>query len=314
MIDLVWANGPMLALGASSEAATDLPPLADHEPIITTISWDLSQHPRSHPPIRWDTLDVQIFQEVIQREREHIDMILPTILPLHSPHQIDTLATAISQALANALEASVKRAYPRPSGHRWWNQDCATTIRNLRRTARGPTSTLEEIDDARRTFRRVVRRARIDGFSEPQDVFKAVKWNRTEGSLPISPLQEGDTLHTSSDSKASYLVRALLQKASLSEDVSYDLDLPYTPRLPCPTISGWETFNAIAKAKSSTPGSDNITTAALKMAWPSLGQTITTLYNSCLESGWHPTPFRDATLVAIPSPGNETEAPHELTD
>lgn len=51
MIDLVWANDSTLAMGISSEVATDLPPVADHEPIISTIKWALGIYPETsnHP-------------------------------------------------------------------------------------------------------------------------------------------------------------------------------------------------------------------------------------------------------------------------
>jgi len=49
-------------------------------------------------------------------------------------------------------------------------------------------------------------RSKVDEFEEPKDVFNAVKWNRTEGTLPIFPLKEGDRLHSSTDDKANYLV------------------------------------------------------------------------------------------------------------
>lgn len=130
-----------------------------------------------------------------------------------------------------ALEASTKRAYPRPCGHKWWNQECARVVRTLHRVVRDPTSTTEDIREAKHTLRRVVRHSkrhichtRIDEFKEPKDIFNAVKWNRTEGSLPICPLKEGDRMHNSTDDKASYLVHALLQKAVTDQATSASRD------------------------------------------------------------------------------------------
>src|SRR5699024_3508250 len=143
-------------------------------------------------------------------------------LPSHpSSTQLDELAVGITQAISTSLEASTKRAHPRPSGHEWWNQECSMVVRTLRRVTRDPTSTIDDIREAKQTFRRVVRHSKrhfwltkINEFKEPKDIFNAVKWNRTEGSLPISPLKEGDHLHTSTEDKAGYLVHSLLQKAS----------------------------------------------------------------------------------------------------
>ena len=135
-----------------------------------------------------------------------------------------------------------------------------------------------------------------------------MKWNRTEGSLPISPLKEGDQLHTTTEDKASYLVHALLQKASCSEDLDLNLEPINNPRLPFPDISEKEIYNAIARPKNSTPGKDGVSTLILRKAWPTLGPAISSLYQHCLAEGWHPTLFRDASLVAIPKPGKRDQS------
>lgn len=121
-------------------------------------------------------------------------------------------------------------------------------------------------------------RSKVDGFEEPKDVFNAVKWNRIEGTLPIFPLREGDRLHTSTDDKAIYLVRALLQKALCSEDVEFNLEPISHPKMPFPAITEKEIYAVVARPKNSTPGKDSITTAILRKAWLALGPTITALY------------------------------------
>ncbi|ODM21538.1 hypothetical protein SI65_02382 [Aspergillus cristatus] len=271
MIDLSWANSALLNLGISSEVATDLPPLADHEPILTTIQWGTNDLPRDTPPFRWSTLNDELFRETIQGETRHVDRVTSTLSPLPSPAQLDELANSITQAISTALEASTKRAYPRPCGHKWWNQDCTRVVKMLRRVARDPTSTPEDIRDAKQALHRVVRhskrqfwRSKVDEFEEPKDVFNAV---------------------------------------SCSEDVEVNLEPINDPKLPFPAITEKEIYNAVAKPKNSTPGKDGVTTSILKKAWPSLGPSISTLYQHCLDQGWHPTPFRDASLVAIPKPG-----------
>ncbi|ODM23603.1 hypothetical protein SI65_01192 [Aspergillus cristatus] len=136
---------------------------------------------------------------------------------------------------------------------------------------------MDDIRDAKQALRRVVRhskrhfwRSKVDEFKEPKDVFNTVKWNRTEGTLPISPLKEGDRLYTSTDDKASYLVRALLQKASCSEDVELNLEPISNPNLPFPAITEKVIYIAVTKPKNSTPGKDGATTLILRKAWPSL--------------------------------------------
>ena len=310
MIDLTWANNALLHLGISSEVATDLPPLADHEPILTTIKWGPNNSAWDLPPLRWSTLDEKLLQETLQGETRLVDEEIATLPPCPSPSHLDKLAACITQTISTAMEASIKRAHARPSGHGWWNKDCTKTVRMLHKTTRNPESTPEDIQDARRVFRRVVQhskrnfwRTKVDGFQDPQDVFKAVKWNQTEGALPISPLREGEHIHTSTDDKANYLVRALLQKASCSEDVRLNLEPVENSYLPFPAISEKEVYDAVVQPKNTTPGKDGINTLILRKAWPCLGPALLLLYQHCLTQGWHPTPFRDASLVAIPKPG-----------
>ena len=60
---------------------------------------------------------------------------------------------------------------------------------------------------------------------------------------------------------------------------------------------------ALLRSNNSSPGEDEITTKAVRLAWPVLGDTIHRLYNACLTEGWHPSPFRSATLCTIEKPG-----------
>ena len=219
------------------------------------------QSPTRYPAFSLVYLNDKLFQETLQGEERHVDVIASTLPPCPASSQLDELVFSIAQEIFTSLEASTKRVYPRPCGHKWWNQDCTKVVKTLRRVARDPTSTSEDIGDAKWALRRVVQhskrqfwRSKIDEFEEPNDVFNAVKWNRTEGTLPISPLKEGDRLHTATDNKVNYLVRELLQKASCSEDVEVNLEPINDPKLPFPAITEKEIYTAVAKPKNSTPG------------------------------------------------------------
>ena len=110
MIDLVWANNALLSLGISSEIATDLPPLADHEPILTTIKWGLDDLPRYLPPLRWSTLDERLFQATLQEEEHHVAEEITTLSSSSSFSQLDRLTVCITQAISTALKAFTKQA------------------------------------------------------------------------------------------------------------------------------------------------------------------------------------------------------------
>lgn len=116
MIDLVWANSALSTLGVMSTVPDDLPPLADHEPITTTINWGILKHSRSKPPLRWSTLDDTLFQQTLSWSSQPVYQ-LAAKLPSLPNSQLDRLSTSIIDAIMSAVEASTRRAYPQPSGH-----------------------------------------------------------------------------------------------------------------------------------------------------------------------------------------------------
>ena len=70
----------------------------------------------------------------------------------------------------------------------------------------------------------------------------------------------------------------------------------------------YEVYQSLIRTKSTTPGQDEIPTRVWKLAWPLLEKYIVFLYSKCLELGYHPIPFRTATLVAIPKLGKKDYA------
>ena len=310
MIDLAWANSALQAMGVSSEVPEDIPPLADHEAVFSVILWGRRKASKPAPPFKWNSLDEPLFNQALHRESTAVSQNVED-LPAHpTPSQLDDLTTSITGAINTAIEASTHRAHPRTNGHCWWSPECADAVKSLRQTARSPASSEEEKKQASKNFKRTIRRNKrlywrnaIDNMKCTKDVFQAVKWNRTEGNFPISPLREGDTIHVTPSAKADFLCRALLQKDPGAADIEPKPLGGHSPSLPFPPIKEPEARRAVSHTKNSTPGQDGIPSSILKKAWPLLGKAITFLYNQCLEEGWHPTPFRQATLVAIPKPG-----------
>src|SRR5699024_7101043 len=307
-----WANRPLVCLGTQTEPAPGLPVLADHVALSTTVHWHSVNSTKAVPPLRMSTMEEDVFHSALGKDAEKMGHP-PPAQPCLSSEALDKYATTIIQAITNALEASTKRAHTRPSGHRWWNEDCRESVISLRRISRSPDSPPIEIEAAKRRFRGTVRQAKrqywrtqLDSFTDSQDVFRAIKWNRTEGSFPIPPLNNGETVHTTSDSKAELLVKTLLQKAASAEDVPVNCNENGSEAtLPFPPVTTGEAHRAIFQAKSSTPGQDEIPNAVLKKSWPALGPHIAALYKHCAATGWHPIPFRQALLVALPKPGKK---------
>lgn len=98
------------------------------------------------------------------------------------------------------------------------------------------------------------------------------------------------------------LVKALLCFSLMTYNLGSTKTTAYHP---APTE---EIHRFLSKTKNSTPGWDEITTLVVKTAWPTHGPAITTLFQCCLQTGWHPIPFRSATLVTIPKPGKRDQS------
>lgn len=314
-IDLAWANQSLSSLGVNTRIATELPPLADHKVLSTSVQWRPREVRGPSPRLRLSTMIEETFQGALRTECEGLQTFIQSLPDDPTQNQLDDVTHQIINTLTTALEASTKRAHVRPRGHKWWNQECRVAVIALRRASRDvsdPDSSDPGVseEDARKNFKNVIRRAKrdfwrsqIDGFSSCQEVFQALKWTSTEGSFPITPLRDGDKVHTTAEAKSELLVRTLLQKAACTNDIDIDLEANLTPSLPFPAVTEGEVHEAVFKAKSSTPGQDEITSSVLKKAWATLGPYITYLYQQCARIGWHPSPFRKATLVVIPKGG-----------
>ena len=115
---------------------------------------------------------------------------------------------------------------------------------------------------------------------------------------------ETSAIYTRPEDKRSLLTRTLLQKAACQEDVPIAFpDEHQSARLSLPSASRHEIENALLRTKETTPGPDEIPITAIRRAWPQVREAVCILFEWCLELGWHPTPFRAATLVTIPNQG-----------
>lgn len=69
MIDLSWANSALLNLGISSEVTTDLPPLEDHDPILTAHSMGHRKPAPGFFAIPLVYLNEKLLRETIEGEK-----------------------------------------------------------------------------------------------------------------------------------------------------------------------------------------------------------------------------------------------------
>ncbi|ODM18625.1 hypothetical protein SI65_05242 [Aspergillus cristatus] len=177
-IDLAWANSPLICQGTHTEPAPGFPALTDHIALSTSIHWHPVNNAKPVPPLRMATLQEDIFLSAIRKESGFLGGSPPP-QPGLALETLDKYTTAIIQAITNALEASTKRAYPHPSGHRWWNKECQEAVLALQKASQDPDSPSTEHEMAQRNFRRTTRQAKrqywriqLDSFTDSQDVFR----------------------------------------------------------------------------------------------------------------------------------------------
>ncbi len=256
--------------------------------------------------------------QALQTAEPQLQTLTRTAESIPSTTGLDQLADGITKAVADALQASTKRSTGRGTGQPWWNEACQRAAQ-VHRQARSRSNEDEETG-AKRDLRRVVRktkrdywREKINNATESKDIFQMVGWGHSAGNFHSPPLTDPESGATCvlPNEKRELLARTLLQKAACQEDIPTGLaedETPLPARLPFPPATRHEVEDSVLRAKSTTPGADEVSTDALRLAWPHLREAIYVLYSKCLDIGWHPLPFRTAMLVAIPKAGKKDKS------
>ena len=315
VIDLVWASSAvLLARQVSAKVAEDVHAGSDHEVLRTELGG-------SGPPLgrpgryRMDTTSEERFQAALDDAMPSVRAACrsaETCLPTQRPQALDELANEITTAAQASLRVSTKRSTGRGTGYAWWTPGCDAAARQWRTARRAAGTTGAAADDARRTLHREVARAKRDHYTRlinesaaDGNFFRATKWARGTGRFDTPALQRADgSWAVTAAEKAALLRETHLPTAREAEDVGPGPE-PDGDQVTgeWPRVDAAEAKDAIWSAGNTAPGADDIPPAALRAAWPVLGRGIHVLYDLCLAEGWHPTPFRQAELCAIPKPG-----------
>ena len=274
-----------------------------------------------------DTLDPDLFTSTLQAAIVGLDPLweevrgpAPGSAPGPATERLDELATGISGAVETALKASTKQAKGLGTGQPWWDEACRAAAQAARRAEADLETEPEQAAQARGELRRTVRRAKREYWRQQINeaagtgVFRMVGWGQSQGRFPSPPLRdpESGALYALPEEKRDLLVRTLLQKAASGVDVPIPAPAiagTETGQLPFPPVRLAEIRDAVLRTKSTTPGKDRVTAKSLRLAWPLIGRMVSTLFQKCLEQGYHPAPFRTATLVVIPKEKPDKSSP-----
>ncbi|KAJ1299690.1 hypothetical protein OPQ81_005380 [Rhizoctonia solani] len=153
---------------------------------------------------------------------------------------------------------------------------------------------------------RRARRAHADEVCKKistEKLFGLTNWYKGKRRAPLPPIQSGDTLVTEPQQKAQAFANKFFPKSSMPTISLDPIGVPLHPERPHQPISDQEITNALKDTSNmSAPGAFGTNYRLLKWAYAANPDPIETLYNGCLDLGYHPSALRNAVISIIPKP------------
>ncbi|POS87986.1 hypothetical protein EPUL_000225 [Erysiphe pulchra] len=206
----------------------------------------------------------------------------------HKPH-IENEIDNITQNIHTALLFACSRASCKQRGAVWWNGECrdaAYRYCEVRQTGQSNYEKRELLNAIRRVEREYWK-SRVEKLDTLPDVYKIVKWHNTAPKHHTPPLKDpNDETDVFCQKRRWSFFTAVAARNILWR-----------------SLTEAEAFRATFQISSLSPGEDKITAPILRIAWSSLGNCITHLFNKCAVIGVHPRSFRRAEIDILPKPG-----------
>ncbi|KAL5612963.1 uncharacterized protein BROUX77_003119 [Berkeleyomyces rouxiae] len=280
MIDLVWSDMP----GVYSHVEHDLHSGSDHSTVVTTVN--LAE--RLEPPRSRFIPDMAPHMAIDFVKR--LNRIPPPPLSA-SPGQLDT---AVRTGIATLHDTLVeicppKRVSPGAPRKPYWNQECATarSERNNERRRSGIWSPeylalAKALRSATSRAARAFRRRHMDEVKTPEAAHKVMGYYKKNSRFAPPPLVHEGHAYCTPAERADIFLRTKLLRPASTGDLHFDDYSSVSPRI--------IDFPPAAFEREQAPE---------WRAW------LMKLFDLCLATGYHPTPFREAQVVPIPKPHKE---------
>ena len=284
VLDLVFSNLDR----TQTIISRDLHSTSDHETLWTTIP--TSKLPAPSPGrLRFKAMDNEKFISLLQHFKRP------------ASEDPEEEAHCLVKALSSALQGSTPRTKERAASAPWWTNECQSAARTYRRArCTGPS----EYEQA--ALWRIVRAAKrnywqkqIETASSLSEVYKIAKWGQQSPVYRSPPLRGPDGPAITSQAKAQLFQTTLLSRHNELEDIPEHTPTVSQRKIPWPAISADEAYNAACRAKSTASGIDEVPVSLIRLAWPIIGEQITTLYQRCAELGIHPKAFKQAEVLIL---------------
>ena len=207
----------------------------------------------------------------------------------------------------------------------WWNQECSnaktqyTSLeRRMLKARNGPTEALRnEVREARRAFKKAVRRAKRDSFrnlvSETADVASMAKLNKIldrkqSHSLGLVTKPDG-SMSTSTSESLSTMIKEHFPGSYLVDELGEDREFedPPRPLESCPWITNYRIRQAIKQfGPDKSAGPDDLKPIVLHNLPECAITFMKELFNACIQTGYTPIQWCHSKVAFMPKPCKES--------
>jgi ribonuclease HI len=285
------------------ECRTDLAYGSDHNAITWTIgAKDQGSHVDNH------LLDTKYYIDASRQfewRQEYLDAIKNQAhLSCDTPEAIIEATNLILQACDQATSATMPpRTAHAPNKARWWNDDCATALRQLR------DSSHCDRPRARAQFRAAVRKAKRNWATDiivgtPQkDIWSLTRWFAGKRTTQTPPIRTSLGLATEPEEQCKAFADAFFPQQVPNVERNQPDDPPARPPRPFIPIAASEIEDALHDtSNTSAPGPSGIGYRLIKWAYAETPDIFVRLFNGCLSKGIHPPQFKSAIIAIVAKP------------
>jgi hypothetical protein len=243
-------------------------------------------------PEEWEAW-LELFKDAVPRVRG----------PLLSAAEVDAIVDLLYRAFNSVCEAVMKRKGSAPAHNsRWWTPACAEAATAIRNT---PTQALK--DEASRALKTTVRNAKrswVDDYITTANVWEVAAWRhgRRQTRIPALINANGD-LTFDHNSMSSVFADQFFACDLGDIPLSFPDNPPSRPARLFAPITSDEAFALLSHTNNtSSPGDSGIGWALLKKGWGPAAESLTTVFNACINLGHHPAVWKNAVVMVIPKP------------
>jgi ribonuclease HI len=285
------------------ECRPDLALRSDHNAITWSISADGEDNLNVvREPDTKHHIDASRQSEWRQEYLDYIKVNSP--LALSTPNEVITATETIINACSHATASTMpKRTAHSPDKAKWWNDECAIALRQLR------SSHNQERPRARARFRATVRKAKRDWATNvildtPQKrIWGLTHWFAGKRTSQTPPIRTPTGLAVEPEAQCRAFADAFFPQQGPNVEQIQPSDPPACPTRPFHRITQREIEDALSDtSNTSAPGPSGIGYRLIKWAVGETPELFAHLFNAYLSLGIHPPQLKSAIIAIIAKP------------